>query len=355
MKTILPFALALIYCSLFQFPSTCLAQKPTANFSADPIVGCAPLTVFFDDKSSSDVLDWEWDFNNDGVYDATGDPLPSFTYNTPGYYSVRLTVSNFSDSTTIIKTRYIRVTTPPQITVNSATVCQFDSVKIRATIVGGIRPFSYFWSANDFPFISSDSTPVFAPDTTRNYTLELTDSAGCTASAQFVITVRNAPAKPTIVHVFNQLSSSVTASAYQWFLNGTKISGATAKTYVLDTNSVKSGYVTVEIRDIAGCSNKSDSLLVSRITDVPIETELASWQVYPNPTSSDLFLRRQTDAEELPELEIFDVFGRKVETSVEYRYNSAVCLIHTQQLSPGVYYLNIRELAKTSVIRFIRQ
>ena len=45
--------------------------KPAASFVADETRGETPLTVQFSDSSTGHILDWEWDFNNDGVIDST--------------------------------------------------------------------------------------------------------------------------------------------------------------------------------------------------------------------------------------------------------------------------------------------
>ena len=85
------------------------------NFSADPIEGTDSLTVQFTDLTFTDpaspVVSREWDFNNDGIVDAT-DQNPSWLYNSPGSYSVKLTVSN--GITTVSKTRenYITINNP---------------------------------------------------------------------------------------------------------------------------------------------------------------------------------------------------------------------------------------------------
>lgn len=63
-----------------------------------------------------DVSSWQWDFNNDGVIDAT-DENPVYTYNLPGTYTVSLTVSDGVNSYKETKENYITVlttdTTPP--------------------------------------------------------------------------------------------------------------------------------------------------------------------------------------------------------------------------------------------------
>ena len=69
----------------------------TAAFEASRATGRAPLEVVFTDTSSGGPTTWEWDFQNDGVVDATG-PTPSFVFETGGYYSVRLRVSRDGQS-----------------------------------------------------------------------------------------------------------------------------------------------------------------------------------------------------------------------------------------------------------------
>jgi len=85
---------------------------PTADFTASPTSGYAPLTVQFTDTSTGNPAQWQWDVNNDGVVDYTVQN-PTHTYSSPGTYSVRLTVSNPGGSDTRIKTGYITVNAPP--------------------------------------------------------------------------------------------------------------------------------------------------------------------------------------------------------------------------------------------------
>ncbi|HVR79542.1 MAG TPA: ThuA domain-containing protein [Acidimicrobiia bacterium] len=73
-------------------------RLPTADISADPTNGGAPLTVQLSATGSSDPEDGNvagvaWDFEDDGVVDSTA-LEPSHTFTTPGDYTVRLTVSD---------------------------------------------------------------------------------------------------------------------------------------------------------------------------------------------------------------------------------------------------------------------
>ncbi len=55
-----------LYCYSGGLNSSVLA----ADFAAYPISGYAPLDVQFSDQSNGNILQWEWDFNNDGTIDS---------------------------------------------------------------------------------------------------------------------------------------------------------------------------------------------------------------------------------------------------------------------------------------------
>jgi PKD repeat protein len=80
---------------------------PTADFSASPTSGDAPLTVNFTDLSSENPDSWSWDFGDGGTSPAQN---PSYTYNTVGTYSVTLTATNDYGSSVETKEDYINVT-----------------------------------------------------------------------------------------------------------------------------------------------------------------------------------------------------------------------------------------------------
>ncbi|OPZ45107.1 MAG: Tk-subtilisin precursor [Euryarchaeota archaeon ADurb.BinA087] len=83
-----------------------LPQPPTADFLATPTSGTAPLQVFFTDQSTGSPASWAWDFDNDGITDNTTRNA-SFTYQTPGSFTVNLTVTNTAGSDSEVRTGYI--------------------------------------------------------------------------------------------------------------------------------------------------------------------------------------------------------------------------------------------------------
>ncbi|MGF7119177.1 polysaccharide deacetylase family protein [Methanobacterium oryzae] len=92
---------------------------PVANFTANPTSGTIPLTVQFSDQSTGSSLSYSWDFNNDGTADSTL-KNPTYTYNTPGTYTVKLTVTNSIGSDDEIKTNLITVAnTMPDLVISN--------------------------------------------------------------------------------------------------------------------------------------------------------------------------------------------------------------------------------------------
>lgn len=77
------------------------------NFTADSLIGVAPLTVNFTDSNTFSPLSWNWEFGDDS---AATVPNPSHTYTAPGEYTVSLAIgtAEYGDITNE-KPAYIRV------------------------------------------------------------------------------------------------------------------------------------------------------------------------------------------------------------------------------------------------------
>jgi PKD repeat protein len=64
--------------------------------------------IEFDNYSIGDIIEYQWDFNNDGTIDSY-DEFPIFTYQDTGYYSVSLTVVGQDSSNTFLRENYVHV------------------------------------------------------------------------------------------------------------------------------------------------------------------------------------------------------------------------------------------------------
>jgi len=87
-------------------------DPPVASFTANPLSGGAPLAVTFT-STSTNATAHEWDFNGDGILDASG-VIVQYTYNEAGAYSVYLTATGPAGTDVATRENYINVSpTPP--------------------------------------------------------------------------------------------------------------------------------------------------------------------------------------------------------------------------------------------------
>ncbi len=107
----------------------------TSNFTFVQTDEYAPSLVLFTDKSKvmnlPAITGWAWDFNNDGVADSN-EKNPTYSYTKPGTYTVRLTVSNGTNSDTKIITGAITV-----LDVGEGYYTVLTSLPMTQTLVAG--------------------------------------------------------------------------------------------------------------------------------------------------------------------------------------------------------------------------
>ena len=81
-------------------------QAPTAVATATPVSGVTPLAVTFSglgstDPDAGDVLTYAWDLDGDNLLDDSTLAQPTFTYETPGTYTVTLQVTDTRGATAL--------------------------------------------------------------------------------------------------------------------------------------------------------------------------------------------------------------------------------------------------------------
>lgn len=95
-------------------------RSPVAVADASTNSGPVPLVVHFDGISSNDPdgdsLTYEWDFNGDGIVDATGETT-SYTFTTVATYNVTLTVRDGNGGENSTSLMIDAGNTPPEVTI----------------------------------------------------------------------------------------------------------------------------------------------------------------------------------------------------------------------------------------------
>ncbi len=217
----------------------------TANFSATPLSGCAPLAVSFQDLSTGSPTSRQWDLGNGTL---STQPNPNTIYFLPGVYTVTLTVSNASGSSTITRTQYITVNDKPAVafTASDSTGCFPLRVNFTDFSVPGSGTISNWeWDFGDGT-TSSVANPFHIYSTAGNYTvtLKVTNSTGCVrvvskpqyirVSTGVVVNFTNTPGllcKPPEVINFTNGSTGPGTLTHQWLFGDATSSTVTSPSH----------------------------------------------------------------------------------------------------------------------------
>jgi PKD repeat protein len=151
-----------------------------ADFTVNLPTGCAPLNAVFTDLSTgTDIDGWLWDFG-DGIGTST-DQNPSYTYDTPGTYTVTLTASSSSQgcSDDEVKVDYIEVLPPPVADFEGSPLSGPASLTVDFTDLSTGDPYEWSWDFGDGICSSTAQNPSYTYDTPGKYTVELTVTALC--------------------------------------------------------------------------------------------------------------------------------------------------------------------------------
>ncbi len=261
---------------------------------------------------------------------SVNDTLQSITVSVSGTYSV--TVSNGNGcSSTATQTVTVFGLPPVDAGPNDST-CLSINASLLAT--GAI---SYVWS----PAVSlSDpniANPIAGPSSTTTYTVVGTATGGCSNIDSVTITVLVNPGLPSVTEVMDSLICSPSYAAYQWYLNGVAIPGATSQNY----NFTANGNYYVEVFNNLGCSSVS---VVFTVNDVGVsEFEKAILlNIYPNPTSNNLTMEYLLQKADNVKINLMNIAGKIIYSEqVNALAGKNKMTIFTTQVPAGIYYLQI--------------
>jgi PKD repeat protein len=175
---------------------------PVANFEVPACTLNVPCDFASTSTDDVEVTQWGWDFNGDGIYDASA-ATASYTYTTAGTFNVSLTVrdaqglSHTKTSTITIDPPVVPVNTPPTAGFTytcDAAVCTFTST---STDVAPGTIATYAWTFGDGA-TADVMNPLYSytitVPTDFTVTLTVTDNEGATDAETQTISVSPPPA-----------------------------------------------------------------------------------------------------------------------------------------------------------------
>jgi gliding motility-associated-like protein len=237
----------------------------SAAFSSDTTKGCAPMVIRFKDQSTGNPTFWRWDLGNNTISFFQN---PAATYFNPGTYTVKLVVSNGSQSDSVIKTQYITVYASPVVNFRASDTTGCYPLKVRFSdlsqpIDGDI--VKWLW---DFGDGSTDTVQhpehVYTNPGNYNVSLQAYNSRGCVTTLTKTQYIRlndgvkagfgfNAPnnCRPPTPVSFTNSSTGTGILSYQWdFGDG---NGSTAANPVHIYSSPGTYTVRLIVRNNRGC------------------------------------------------------------------------------------------------------
>jgi PKD repeat protein len=299
-------------------------EQPKAAFSVNDNIQCRDSNSFkFTNTStlSSGLYSPTWYFGNGDISFLLS---PKYSYTTTGNYTVMLEIQSLYNCR---DTAYsaVQVLTNPSISIRfigDSVVCAGDSIKMEA--LGGI---SYLWSNNS-------TSKFLTVKSSGQITVKGTAANSCPASSAAVNPlVHPLPAKPTITKVGKDSLRSSNTSGNQWYKGSTLLSGATNQYY----HYTSKGAYHVVYTDVNGCSNSSDSMVITSLSDLNTLQAGIQPKIYPIPSGSLLNI-------EFPSLysgavQLMDLQG-KVLMEIKVNEQSEISF-SLEGLSSGIYYLRI--------------
>ena len=153
-----------------------------ADFTANPTSGAAPLTVQFTDTSTTEWSVWTWDFGDGG---SSVIKNPSHVYETPGTYTVKMTVGSMSGYYTVTKDNYITVTQSGGIVADfTATPTSGTApLTVQFTDTSTGSPTMWAWDFGDGTTEGMIANPSHTYQNAGTYTVKLTASSATGGSS----------------------------------------------------------------------------------------------------------------------------------------------------------------------------
>jgi PKD repeat protein len=242
---------------------------PTAGFNSNSTTGCGPLTVEFNNASSSNVTDWSWTF--DGGTPATStEENPTVTYATSGSYPVSLTVTSPAgmDESTI--ENFVVVLAEP--------IAEIDVIisgnEITATNTG-TGADAIAWTVGGESFTTDILEYEFEANGT--YTIEMTAENECgtsTTSAMIAIDVfpqasfDNLPYVACVGESISLVDNSTNADTKIWTMPNGNPSTSNEINPIVVYNATGSYDITLMVSNIYGTSTETFAGAIT-VIDLP--------------------------------------------------------------------------------------
>jgi N-acetylneuraminic acid mutarotase len=265
-----------------------------------------------------------------------------------GVYFIRVVSSNPVMSTML---EQVTITALPAhhtiLAELGATVCKDTPAPFKSNLTGT----GFQWFKNDLPVggdSSSYSVSTLATGdvikSIRSYSTGCNSTVGVSSNS-IIMTVRE-PRKPT-VSVTPNILACTSAQAYQWYLDGAAIAGATSQSHKM----AKNGIYKVRITDSGGCFAFSDEIsnVYVGIDDDNFSAQMA---MFPNPVVNEINVQLTDDL--VSQGCQYSVINELGQTVVGTRFAARTNRIDLTGQATGLYVVRFSLNGGTIVRRFLK-
>lgn len=314
------------------------SAAPLAYFANNFSSACINVPFAFVDQSANMPTSWNWTFAG-ATPSVSSVQNPSVTYSAPGVYTVSLISAN-SNGTSTPYTTTVSVVNIPTVSVNNRTVCTGQNALITLTT----NATSALWSNGG----SGLSTSIVNPTTSAVYGYTASSGA-CSVNGTVSITVVVPPPTPSIT-VGPTALSTAPAPAYQWYLNGSPVPGATSQTFA----PTQDGWYSVWVSN-SGCSSSSMSQYIT-ITNLSSSQNLPpKMGISPNPAKDVIEIQYQNLNANKLDYFISNTLGQEIMKGSVMLNAQNKSLLNIDQLPQGTYFVKFTGPDFQSVLKLIKE
>ncbi|MCB0700781.1 MAG: S8 family peptidase, partial [Chitinophagaceae bacterium] len=196
---------------------------------------------------------------------------------------------------------------------------------------------------NGYQWSTGDSTRSITQTKVGKYAYRVRNQKGYYSQWSDSAEIHPLP-NATITSLFNDILTAGPAHSYQWYKDGSPISGANQQSHKVDTT----GEYYVVVTDSNGCSKASASI---RVIPTGIEQigRTGGINVFPNPATNNITISGLKD---VAHYQISDLSGRVMSSG---DINTGTQDINISGLSSGMYILHIDSAGEQYMIKLSKQ
>jgi PKD repeat protein len=237
--------------------SITIVTPPVAVFNVSSTSGCAPLALTMNNSSSSNATAYSWVFDG-GIPATSTEQNPSVVWNTPGIYTIKLTVSNAAGTSELIQGIEVIGLPEAQFTTNTAglsVVCTNNSTSAD----------TYLWDFGNGN-TSTEANPSFDFGTTGTFTVVLTATNECGSNSKSQVVVISGSAPFPAIGIPNQVgcvpfvvnfadASFGNPTSWEWTFEGGTPATSNLQNPTITYNAIGSYDISLKTSNIFGSSD----------------------------------------------------------------------------------------------------